>query len=222
MIKTSVISPTRKLEFQDYRKLRAASEDIFKHFGYLTENKLLKLPCCKKIAGLEYLKGNLKDAVINIDLETERAKREFMIAPLVSEILHQTKAKLRVSYWFEVSFQLKGYLSYFFSQNENLLLIESAEIETKRRKLGKIKNASFVESGMSKSFTQLGVELIALDVAEETGKPNIYGLISNGNTWQFAVLNRKKKLIQFDLRTFDIFADIEDLVKVIIGILESK
>lgn len=221
MTKT-VISPTRKLEFAHYRKLRAPSAEVFSHFGYTLQNELLDLPRSEKLADIENLKEILKANACGIDLKTENTARQFMIAPVASEVLRQTKAKLRAAYRLEIHSQLRGYFSYLFSQNGNLLLIESAGLEKRRRNTGKVTKTSFIESGMNKSFTQLGIELIALDQAEETAKPFIYGLISTGNTWQFSILDRKEKLIRLDLRTFDIFADIAELIRIIIGILERK
>jgi hypothetical protein len=220
MTEMNILTPRK--EFAHYRRIRATSAEVFSHFGYTLQNELLELPRSEKLSDIENLKEILKANVCGIDLTTERATREFIIAPLVSAVLWQTKAKLRVRYWIEIHSQLKGSLSYLFSQNENLLLIESAELEKKQRKLGKLKDISFTESGMNKGFTQLGVELIALDNAEETDKSFIYGLISNGNIWQFSVLDRKAKIIRLDLRTFDIFADIEELIQVINGLLERK
>jgi hypothetical protein len=221
-MKHPIISPMRKLEFAHYRKIRATSAEVFEYFGYKTENKLLKLPFTNDLAIFEKLKDILRETILHIDLKTERANREFVIAPIMLEILRLTKAKLRANYWFEINSQLKGYLSYFFRQDENILLVESAELNIRKRKYSYAKNIYLRESGMNKSFTQLGVEMIALNEAEERNKEFIYGLLTNGNTWQFSMLNRNEKTILLDLRTFDIFADFEDLIKTLVGILERK
>ena len=72
---------------------------------------------------------------------------------------------------------------------------------------------------LTKGFTQLAVELIALAEVEED---NIfYGAVTMGDVWRFGRLDKGEKKITQDLNLFKIPDDLEDLGKVLVGILEG-
>jgi hypothetical protein len=75
-----------------------------------------------------------------------------------------------------------------------------------------------LEQGMK----QLAVELIALDRWLETTDPSLflYGAVSIGNVWQFSMLQRTEQQLTQDLNLFRLPTDVEDLLRVIIGLLE--
>lgn len=75
---------------------------------------------------------------------------------------------------------------------------------------------------MDRGFTQLAVELIALDKYEdETPYAILYGSITIGEVWRFAVLNRKEKKIIKGMDIFRFPDDIEQLFTILKGILTS-
>ena len=75
---------------------------------------------------------------------------------------------------------------------------------------------------MTRGFTQLAVEMIALDKAEETDHEIIFGAVTTGNIWQFGELNRHQKSISQDIKSYDLLKDLENLVRIFIAILERK
>lgn len=102
-----------------------------------------------------------------------------------------------------VSQQLKGSLDYYLHAQQNLLIIEA-------------KNAD-----LSRGFTQLAVELIALQQWTQ-GEPEIlYGAVSTGDVWQFGLLHQDGKKIQQDLNLYRVPADLEELFQILVGILTS-
>ena len=130
------------------------------------------------------------------------ARREFLIAPVLMESIHYTQAKIKVGYCLKVSEQLKGELDYFLQTKTQFLVIEA-------------KNAD-----LQRGFTQLAVELIALEQAEFASSSMLYGAVSMGNIWQFAVLDTQKKQIIQDTNLYRVPTDLLELLQVIVGILE--
>jgi len=72
---------------------------------------------------------------------------------------------------------------------------------------------------LEKGFTQLAVELIAMDHYLETGNTHLYGAVTVGDVWRFGVLMRQQKTIHKDIDSFRVPSDLDDLFKVFIGIL---
>lgn len=204
-MKKLIISPEQSLTFSDYFRLRATTEEILNYFGYAKVNERLELPrSAGELTSLDRLYERLEEHIIHISLENEMTRREFLIAPIMSEVRHITHAKLNSEYWFEFNHQLKGSLDYFLRRERNLLVVEA-------------KNAD-----MSRGFTQLAVEMIALDKADETEQNTIYGAVTTGNIWQFGELDRTQKIVKQDIGSYDLLQDLEDLVRIFVEILERK
>lgn len=204
-MKRQIIAPDKEYTFHDYFNLRASSDDVLAYFGYEKQNGWIDFPRFEgTLINLEALHARLEEHVINISLENELTRREFLIAPVMSEVRHITKAKLRSEYWFEYNYQLKGWLDYFIKKELQLLVVEA-------------KNAD-----LTRGFTQLAVELIALDKAEETDKAVIFGAVSTGQEWRFSLLNRQTKNFTQDLKTFTLPQDVETILRILAGILEAK
>lgn len=200
-----IVSPEQDYTFHDYFKMRASTDEIVAYFGYGKQNVVLELPRSRnEINDLESLHGRLKEALIHISLENEITRREFLIAPVMFEVRRTTESKLRSEYWFEYNYQLKGSFDYFLRKEQNLLVVEA-------------KNAD-----MTRGFTQLAVEMIALDKADETDQETIYGAVTTGNIWQFGELRRASKLILQDIKSYDLLEDLEDLVRIFVAVLEKK
>jgi hypothetical protein len=204
-MKKPVISPEKEYTFHDYFRLRASTEDILQHFGYEKQTTRIELPrSMRELPNLEALYANIEDALLHISLENEITRREFLIAPVMAEIRRLTQSKLRSEYWLEVNHQLKGSLDYLLRSERNFLVVEA-------------KNAD-----MTRGFTQLAVEMIALDKANETDQKIIYGAITTGNIWQFGELDRKRQIVKQDIASYDLLQDLEDLVRIFVEILEHK
>ena len=154
------------------------------------------------LSGIEELRSRLEDSLPYVSLTSEMARREFLIAPVLMELIHHTQAKTKVSYCVNVSDQLKGELDYLLQTASALVVIEA-------------KNAD-----LQRGFTQLAVELIAIEKTGMTDQTKFYGAVSLGNIWQFAMLDTKTQTITQDLNLFRIPTDLRDLLQVLVGILE--
>lgn len=199
-----VISPEQALTFSDYFKLRASTEDILNYFGYSKVNESLDLPLSKKeIVNFDVLDARLKEHLIHISLENELTRREFLLAPILSEVRHITQSKLRSEYWFQFNHQLRGSFDYLLKKEKNLVIAEAKQAD------------------LTRGFTQLAVEMIAIDKAEATEKPVIYGAVTTGEEWRFGRLDRQTKIVYQDIRLMVLPTNLEEIMQILIGILQQ-
>lgn len=200
-----IIDENQSYIFSDYFKMRISTEDAVNYFGYSKKNTRISLPKSERdFPSLSALFEIIEDAIFHISLENEITRREFLIAPVMAEVRRLTQSKLNSEYWFEFNYQLKGSLDYLLRKDQNLLVVEAKDAD------------------MTRGFTQLAIEMIALDKADETNQEILYGAITTGNIWQFGELNRNSKIISQDVRSYDLIEDLEILVKSLVGILERK
>jgi hypothetical protein len=202
MKKNNIISKNSTYTFSDYFKLVDYRDEIIEYFGYSFFITNYKFPHVdNKTLDLKTLKESLEKNINHIDINTEIAKREFMIAPILMNLIDYIHPKIKVEFPLTFNHQLKGTLDYYLQSNDDLLIIEA-------------KN-----SDLERGFMQLAVELIALDKWTDKEAPLLYGAVSTGSIWQFAILEREKKIITQDLNLFRVPADLEDLFSVLIAIL---
>lgn len=199
-----IISPDQALTFSDYFKLRATTEDILNYFGYSKINESLELPSSEiEIENFESLNARLIEHLIHISLENELTRREFLLAPILSEVRHITQSKLRSEYWFEYNHQLRGSFDYLLKKEKNLVIAEAKQ------------------SDLTRGFTQLAVEMIAIDKAKATEKPIIYGAVTTGEEWRFGKLDRQTKIVHQDIQLFVLPTNLETIMRILIGVLEN-
>jgi hypothetical protein len=197
------IQPDKDYTFSDYFKLDFEPEDVLSYFGYEMRSESLTLPKSSiPLPRLFDLRDRLQRTLPHISLNNETARREFLIAPVLMELVDLVDAKLKVSYTISVDRQLKGSLDYFLETKRSLLVIEAKD------------------ENLQRGFVQLATELIALDRWLDTDNPILYGAVSIGSVWQFSCLHRLEKLIVQDLNLFRAIGDLEELIRILIGILE--
>jgi hypothetical protein len=108
---------------------------------------------------------------------------------------------MRIEYPLAINNQLKGNLDYLLRLNNNFLVIEAKNDD------------------LTRGFTQLAVELIALSHSQE--KSILYGAVTIGNVWQFGKIDSSQQQITQDINLFKIPGDVDILVSSIIGILQE-
>ena len=102
--------------------------------------------------------------------------------------------RLKVSNW------LQGNLDYLIRAQHQVIVVEAKRDD------------------LTRGFTQLAVEMIALATVNDA--PSIiYGAVTMGYLWIFGVLDQQKKLITQDIGGYQVPDDVEDLVRVLVGIL---
>jgi len=200
----------KKYTFSDYFDFNNPPEEIANAFGYQFETQILNFANVKGFENFENsdikkLQAIFYENLPKITFNSEMAKREFMIAPLLWEILRHVKAKINVEYPIEIDEKLGGMLDYLIRSEQEIIIIEAKK------------------GDLEKGFNQLIAELIAMDKYQRDNESLkfLYGAVSIGELWRFGILNREAKNILRDLHTYRVPEDIEDIFSIIIGILKK-
>jgi hypothetical protein len=205
MSRPPIIQADQSYSFSDYFKLNFAPQDILAYFGVLLQRRSLKLPQYDgDLDRLIDLKSRIEESLPRLSLTSEMARREFLIAPVLTDLLHYTQATLNVEYPVAVSNQLKGSLDYLLQNKQTFLVIEAKNEDLER------------------GFVQLAIELIALDQWIESDQLIIHGAISTGNIWQFGQFDRQSRIITQDLDLYRVPTDLSDLLRILVDILEPQ
>ena len=205
MSRIAIIQPGQSYTFSDYFKLNFAPQDILAYFGVSLQRRSLQLPQYSgDLDRLTELKSRIEESLPRLSLTSEMARREFLIAPVLTDLLHYTQATLNIEYPVNVNNQLKGYLDYLLQNDQTFLVIEAKNEDLER------------------GFVQLAIELIALDQWIESDQPILHGAISTGNIWQFGKFDRQSRIITQDIDLYRVPADLSDLLRILINILEPE
>ncbi len=204
-MKSSLFPDGATATFADYFKLNVDTADILDEFGYAFDVKSCELPRATLDNGRPAaVKKHLEAVIPHVSLNNETARREFLIAPVLTEVALITDARIRVEFPLEVNDRLRGTLDYFLRARHQLLIVEA-------------KNAD-----LERGFTQLAVELVALDRwSEDTPDPRFYGAVSVGNIWQFGFLDRAEKRIYQDFNTYSVPTDLEEVMQILVALLTA-
>jgi len=205
MPKIPIIDRDRAYTFTDYFKLNFSPQDILAYFNVVLERRRLNLPQSSgDLARLVDLETRLSETLPRLSLTSEMARREFLIAPVLTDVLHYTQATLNVEYPVAVSKQLKGSLDYLLQTERTVLAIEAQNEDLER------------------GFVQLAIELIALDRWIDSEQAMLYGAVSTGSIWQFACLDRSSYKVTQDLDLYRVPADLEVLLRILVALLDSE
>lgn len=206
----ALLDPNQSYTFSKYFELGIESSELAQAFGYGLRRQQLDLPSFEgELDRLQELRDRIEEILPYVPLTSELARREILISRVVTELIHYTKAELRIEYPLKVSQALQGSLDYLLrsSPQQHLLVIE-AKYED-----------------LTKGFTQLVAELIALDQWEaapgNSDQPVLIGAVSTGTIWQFARLARQEKQIIQGLNSFRVPEDLEALMRILVSALSA-
>ena len=201
MPKIKILQEDQSYTFSAYFDLPYETDDILREFDYSFIKTELSLPQTDQpvVNELLLIKEKIRKILPLISLSSETARRETLVAPILLEIIAICNCQLKIEYPLRVSDRLKGTLDYLLQSTHDLLVIEAKKDD------------------LTKGFTQLAVELIAL--SEITDQDIFYGAVTTGNLWQFGKLDKIEKTIYQDINLFKIPNDLLDLGKVLLGIL---
>ncbi|HAJ61321.1 MAG TPA: hypothetical protein DCP31_20380 [Cyanobacteria bacterium UBA8543] len=200
MSKQKILQEDREYTFRSYFELAYDPDDILAEFDYSLLREELSLPKAQvNIDGLPNLKQKIKKVLRFTSLSNETARRETLVSPLLLEIVCYCECQLRIEYPLKVNNWLKGNLDYLLRSKNSLLVIEAKNDD------------------LTRGFTQLAVELIALSHLEEENV--FYGAVTIGNVWQFGRLDSSDKTIVQDINLFKVPDDLDSLTSVLVGIL---
>ncbi len=197
----------KKYTFSDYFEMRNPTEEIVAELGYSFITQNLTLPRSEDIDTklIEDLRSAYYAIIPKISINSETSKRELMIAPVLHGVIRTIDAKLKVEYAIEVDDKLSGLIDYFFYSKQEFIVIEAKK------------------GDLEQGFNQLAAEMIAVDKHEENTSPSvIYGAISIGEVWRFALLEREIKRLVKDIHTFRFPEDLPDIFAILTGILTTE
>ncbi|MGB7443996.1 MAG: hypothetical protein WA919_23270 [Coleofasciculaceae cyanobacterium] len=199
MNRPKILRSDESYTFAKYFELAYDIEDILADLDCGYNRALLNLPKTEReITDLNELHQQILDGIQYVSITSEQARREFLIAPIIRQVCRQTHKRVRVEYPVNVNNWLKGTLDYYF---QDLLVIEAKR------------------DNLDNGFTQLAVELIALDQWINSDTPVLYGAVTTGNDWRFGEFRRQSREIIQDLKLYRVPEELEILVSILIGLL---
>ena len=203
-----LLNPTQTYTFSKYFELRFESGELAEELGYTLHRQEIQFSTfAGELSFLTDLQQRLKDVLPYVALTSELAKREILIAPVITELIRFTRAELRIEYPLKVSNYLQGSLDYLLRKDSahSLLVIEAKRDD--------------IESG----FTQLLAELVAIDQWDKAPESNlIVGAVSTGNLWQFGTLDRRAKRFTQGLNAYLVPRDLDTLMRILVSILQGQ
>jgi hypothetical protein len=198
MSKVRILDPSESYTSSKYAELAYDSADILAEFGVALNNSSLQLPQQLPIDP-EPLRTELRENLTLVDPTSEIARREALIFPILRIVCKFIQVPLKIEYPVRVSNWLKGSFDYFIPTEQNLLVIEA-------------KNAD-----LARGFTQLAVELIALDQWTDSTTPMLYGTVTTGDTWKFGIFQRQEKIVHKDINTYAVPSDLHLVLSALFG-----
>ena len=197
-----LLQPNAEYTFRSYFELPQDTDEVLAGFDYKLVRKYLDLPKTgRKLAKLAELKQNIEAILPLVSLSSETAKREILVAPVLSLVTITCQQILRIEYPLKVNNLLEGNLDYLLRGANSLIVIEAKQDD------------------MTRGFTQLAVEMIALSLVNDSSSM-IYGAVTMGTLWTFGFLEESSKTIFQDILSYRVPSDLEELVSILVGILE--
>jgi len=205
MTKKPLLDPNRSYTFRNYFDLGFPVDELLAEFGYSLSRASLQLPQYPgELDRLENLKQRIEEILPFTDLANEATRRGLLISPIVMDLVHYSQAQIRIEYSICVSQQLQGLLDYFFQRQQQLLVIEAKQADIIR------------------GFTQLAVELIALDQWTDFPQPRLVGAVTTGDIWRFGVLERTTKHLTQGFNLYRVPEDLDQLMRILLAALLSQ
>ena len=203
MSRKPILDPNRSYTFSNYFDLNVDAFDLVAEFGYSLVRTQLQLPqFLGQLEQIDALKERIEAILPYVDLVNETARREVFIAPIVSELVRITHARLSIEYPIQVNQKLQGSLDYYLRTQTHLLVIEAKQAD------------------LTRGFTQLTMEMIALSQWTELTQPTFLGAVTTGNIWQFGLLHRQSKQVEQGLNLYQVTEDIEAVVRILLAALK--
>ena len=200
MTRQPLLDPNRSYTFSNYFDLGFTVDDLVAEFGYSFERKFLTLPqYSDKLDRITDLKQRIEEILPYIDLENEATRREMLIAPIITDLIHYSHAQLRIEYSIQINNQLQGKLDYLLRSTTNLIVIEAKQADINR------------------GFTQLATEMIALDQWIDSPQAEILGAVTTGNVWQFGILDRQSKSICEGINLYRVTEELEIIIRILLA-----
>jgi hypothetical protein len=176
-------------------------DQILAELGYSFVSDTLELPKTnRQIATFYQLQQDIQDSLKLTLISSETARREVIVAPILLAVARLCHCQIRLEYPLQVSNWLKGNLDYRLLSNHNFLVVEAKNDD------------------LSRGFTQLAVEMIALAQSED--QEVIYGAVTMGDGWRFGKLDQTNRIVTQDILLYSVPSQLEVLMQILVGLIE--
>ncbi|RUR83512.1 hypothetical protein ACF3DV_14965 [Chlorogloeopsis fritschii PCC 9212] len=202
MSKLKILREDANYSFRSYFELPNDTDEVLAEFGYAFARTRLQLPRTnRQLERLNELRQQIEETIPYVSLSSEAAKREILIAPVLSRVAVISKRILRIEYPLKVNNLLQGNLDYLIQSEHSLIVVEAKRDD------------------LTRGFTQLAVEMIALSMLENA-PDTIYGTVTMGDVWVFGTLETASRTVTRDISSYTLPDNLEEIVKIFVGILE--
>jgi hypothetical protein len=141
-----ILNPDETYTFSKFFDLKFSGKNLALEFGYSFERKRLKLlQYSGELDRIEQTRDRINEILPYVSLSNEAARREWLVSPVLCDLIHYTKVEVQIEYPIKISNQLQGIIDYFLESKQNMLIVEAKKED--------------LELGMA----QLIAKLIALD-----------------------------------------------------------
>lgn len=197
-----ILEPEQNYTFSDYFRFNYTIKDILKELGCSYKKEKLLLPTQEyDFNRVKKLQADIEFNLERVIVSTEDARKQIIIAPIFLELCRILPIQLNIEYTINVGRQLKGTVDYYIDAEKNFIVVEAKQVDLVR------------------GFTQLAVELIALDQWIDSESSILYGAVTTGETWRFGIYHRKEKKITEDLDLYVVPKELNQLLNILLGIL---
>ncbi|MGC1309254.1 MAG: hypothetical protein WA885_18695 [Phormidesmis sp.] len=203
MSRLNLLGKGQAYSFRSYFEMPYETDEILSEFGVSFVTRELDLPKADVPRDVvTTLKSDLKSRLELVRLSSETARRETLVGPILFKVAQLAKIQLRIEYLLSVNDQLKGKLDYLLQGPQNLLVIEAKNDD------------------LTREFTQLAVELIALSQWEETQKI-LYGAVTTGDAWVFGRLDVAQQRVEKDILLYAAPNALQEIMSILLGIVTT-
>ncbi len=202
MLNKKIDIQNSSLSFSDYFKLNIDIDELVEEFGYTYTRGKTFIKDINITQSSQNLKNQLDLVLTSIPLQSEISIREFLIAPILLDLLAQYDFKIKSEKSIYFTENLRGVLDYYIDNQKNSLVIIEAQ------------NMDLI-SGVK----QLAIELIALDKLIDDQSKDIYGIVTIGTNWIFVILDRKNHIIHESTKRYHLPEELDEIVSILGEIL---
>jgi len=201
MPKPPILQENQSYTFRSYFEMPYEPDEILAEFNYSLSKSRLSLPrTTRQLDRLQELQQRIEDSLSLVSLSSETARRETLVAPVLLEVARYCQCQVRMEYPLIVTNWLKGNLDYLLRLESSLLVVEAKNDD------------------LTRGFTQLAVEMIALAQVED--QEVLYGAVTIGDAWRFGRLDSQQQQIIQDIALYRVPDDLEEVMQVLVGIVE--
>jgi hypothetical protein len=164
----------------------------------------------------DLLRGFLREfAPLGVDVGTEKARSEFIIAPILAEVRRQVGN--RISLFSGVEFNvdaergLRGVCDFLFSLSPLQLTIEAPGVAVVEAK----------NENINRGISQCSAEMVAaqqFNRQQNNSIRTVYGAVTTGSVWRFLRLTESQVSVD---RTEYYFSDVERIVGILVSMMNG-